>query len=236
MLESFKLTAQKLKRYLKVHVNLPQSYRSTNKSYPLVLSFDGQYFFNFIKEDTKKANIDDIINKYEIIFIAIQSPSNELWRESELNPYYNGKEKQIDKVLSYIFFEYLMHDLIPMFKERYRISSDLYVMGYGISAIASLYMVNKYPEVKGAAVFCPDFTNVDNNLINDLDIHHDKTKEIYLYKGERKTNYDELFYNIYLKYRKYEYEYVVLDYTDEANDVTCVSNHLNTFLNFITEK
>lgn len=236
MLESFKLTAQKLKRYLKIHVNLPHSYRTTDKKYPLVLSFDGQYYFNFIKENTKKADIDNVINNYEIIFIAIQSPSNELWRESELNPYYNGKEKQIDKVLSYIFFEYIMHDLIPMFKERYRISNDLYVMGYGKGAIASTYMVNKYPEVKGCGLFSPDFTNVSDEIFTDLDNHYDKTKAIYLYKGERKESYDDSFYNLYLEYRKYEYEYVILDYTDEKNDIKCVENHIATFLNFITEK
>ena len=78
----------------------------------------------------------------------------------------------------------------------------------------------------------PFLTTYKINAHND----YDKTKAIYLYKGERKESYDDSFYNLYLEYRKYEYEYVILDYTDEKNDIKCVENHITTFLNFITEK
>ena len=97
-------------------------------------------------------------------------------------------------------------------------------------------MVNKYPSISGAGIFDINLENTSHEIFEDLDSHYDKNKIIYLYKGERKTNYDEKFYNIYLRYRKYEYDYIMLDYTDEKIDVSAIPNHLKTFLDFITEK
>ena len=159
MLESFKITAQKLKRILKIHVNLPNDYIETEKTYPVIVAFDGQFLYNFINEDTKRISAQEIIdkNENECIFIALQAPKIEAWRISELNPYYNGSDKTVDTVLSYIFFDYVANELLPFLSDRYRFSFDFYLLGFNEGAIGALNMVYRYPMFKGAGLFNPSF-------------------------------------------------------------------------------
>ena len=46
MVEGFKITAQKLKRILKVSISLPSGYDQNQDDYPCVLAFDGQLLFD----------------------------------------------------------------------------------------------------------------------------------------------------------------------------------------------
>ena len=63
MVEGFKLTAKKLKRYLKISTHLPKDYYETNKEYPILLVFDGDLFFSFLTEDDKKINLAKKLEK-----------------------------------------------------------------------------------------------------------------------------------------------------------------------------
>ena len=82
MVEGFKLTAKKLKRYLKISTHLPKDYYDTSKEYPILLVFDGDLFFSFLTEDDKKINLakklDEINSKF--ITIGLFSPKIPEWR------------------------------------------------------------------------------------------------------------------------------------------------------------
>ena len=71
MVESFKIRAEHLKRYLKISVNLPREYNNNESSYPLVLVFDGQLFYNFLNEETRVIEMEKIIDSINKDFICI---------------------------------------------------------------------------------------------------------------------------------------------------------------------
>ena len=115
MLESFKLKATELRRFLKIHIALPKDYHENDREYPLILALDGQYYYDFLGEETKVFDTPKTIQGLEnkAIFVFVHSPSILAWRISELNPYYNGTLPDVDKVLSVIYFDYLVNIVIP---------------------------------------------------------------------------------------------------------------------------
>ena len=126
MPESFRLKALKLKRMLKINVVLPKKYDYNDHNYPLFIALDGQFLFDFMDEKTRKVNIEDEIINEDIIFVSLHSPNIPDWRISELNPYYNGNHEQVDKILAYIYADYIANDLIKFLKDKYRVSDDIY--------------------------------------------------------------------------------------------------------------
>lgn len=236
MVESFKITAQKLKRILKISVHLPHEYNLNNEVYPLILILDGQFFFNFINETTQKVNITEDLEKTKAICIALHSPKIEAWRISELNPYYNGNDETVDIVLSYIYFDYIVNDLIPLLKQRYRFSNEIYLCGFEESAIAALYMTYKYSIFNGAGLFNPSLSECNNKLNDDLQNNFTSKKKIYLYFGSKDTNEheDNKFYSLYTRFEALKTEMLLLDYDSaKDNSFTSYKNSINNFFNFI---
>ena len=141
MPESFRLKALKLKRMLKINVVLPKKYDYNDHNYPLFIALDGQFLFDFMDEKTRKVNIEDEIINENIIFVSLHSPNIEDWRISELNPYYNGNHNEVDKILAYIYADYIANDLIQFLKDKYRITDDIYLYSSDLSSILGIYMV-----------------------------------------------------------------------------------------------
>ena len=236
MLDSFKITAQKLKRILKVHICLPNDYNETDESYPLIISFDGELLFNFLAEDTRKINIEDTIDKLDkkCILIALQAPKLEAWRISELNPYYNGEDKTVDTILSYIFFDYIAVELLPFLHESYRFNDEIYLLGFNESGIAALNMVYRYKMFKGAGLFNPSFSQCSTKLISDLNKYFDPSKKIYIYHGENIEGSDNTIYYVSAEVKKKAPDMVRVDMDNEAkNDYNDFENHLINYFNFI---
>lgn len=237
MVEGFKITAQKLKRILKISVHLPKDYNNNDNDYPLVLALDGQLLFNFINENTQKINMADVMSNYNnFILISLHSPSNPAWRMSELNPYYKGKDKTVDTVLSYIYYDYIVNELLPLLKQRYRFNEEIYLLGFYEGAIASLYMVYRYNIFKGAALYSPTLSICDKKLSYDLEKNFTYSKAIYMYSGSKDTNTDEdtLFYNLYTRFEALKCQKLYLDYDNESNnDYDDIKKHLNNSFNFL---
>ncbi|MBQ9448293.1 MAG: hypothetical protein IJU60_00270 [Acholeplasmatales bacterium] len=140
MREILKIKALKLRRNIKVGIFLPEQYYSNEDCYKTVIALDGELFFNYLNEDTKRIDIDDLLKTKRCIFIAISSPSNPLWRISEVNPYYNGDNEEVDKELAYNFAWYINYELLPDLKQKYRISDDVYVIGMNDAANLAMYL------------------------------------------------------------------------------------------------
>lgn len=206
MHDSFKITANELKRYLKIGVLLPNTYSINEEKYPLVIVFEGDLFFNFIAEKTKRYDTDLICQNQNVIFLGLHSPTNPLWRTSELNPFYNGDNPEIDSSLARIYFDYIEFTLIPLLKEKYRFT-NIYTLGIQEGAIASLYMSVHSDLIKGSILINPKLDNVEyKNLKNDLN-SMDKNTPIFLYQGEisHNSNIKELYLDLNSSTNSIEY-------------------------------
>lgn len=183
MVEGFKLTAEKIKRILKLSVHLPDDYYTNNKSYPLLLVFDGGIFFSFLNEDNKQIDLKGILNKYnkEFITIGLFKPRLEEWNISELNPYYSGDMEGVDISYSSIFVEYIINELIPLLKQKYRFDDNISVMGYNWGAATVISVLAKYDKIKKGIIFSLPFDETNDLLFEDLNTINNKT--IYVYQG-----------------------------------------------------
>ena len=233
MVEAFKITARELRRNLKIHVKYPDDYDQNERKYPVVIFFDGELFYNYIGEDTKVFDTDKITSdiKEDTILVFLHSPSIKEWRMSELNPYYNGDNKDVDSVLSYIYFEYITHNVLPILKQRFRILEDqVYLFGINEGAIAALSMVFKYKEYKGACLLNPTLKLCDDKINEDLKNNFTCKKSIYLYRGGHKTDSkeDDLFYHLCTRFDSLKTEILKYDFNpDGDNSTSDLSNQIS---------
>ena len=168
MREILKITAQKLRRVVKVAIFLPESYYTNEDEYKACITFDGELFFNYLNEDTKKINIDDILKEKRMVFIAISAPSNPDWRLSEVNPYYNGNNKVVDTELAYNFSWYINYELIPELQDKYRINNDLFLIGMNESANLAIYLAG-HKLFSGVGLLNYNFKNTDDRINENLE-------------------------------------------------------------------
>ena len=230
MPESFRLKALKLKRMLKINVVLPKKYDYNDHNYPLFIALDGQFLFDFMDEKTRKVNIEDEIIGEDIIFVSLHSPNIPDWRISELNPYYNGNHEQVDKILAYVYADYIANDLIKFLKDKYRVSDDIYLYSSDLSAILGIYMIYRYDNFKGLGLFLPKIDDVDDKFKNDIIKNMKKDKKIYIYSGESDN---EDYYKIYQLLDK-ETNNIMLDYIeDENDDYENIKKHVNTYFDYL---
>ena len=230
MPESFRLKALKLKRMLKINVVLPKKYDYNDHNYPLFIALDGQFLFDFMDEKTRKVNIEDEIINEDIIFVSLHSPNIPDWRISELNPYYNGNHEQVDKILAYIYADYIANDLIKFLKDKYRVSDDIYLYSSDLSSILGIYMIYRYDNFKGLGLFLPKIDDVDDKFKNDIIKNMKKDKKIYIYSGE--SDNDD-YYKIYQLLDK-ETNNIMLDYIeDENDDYDNIKKHVNTYFDYL---
>lgn len=222
MVESFKITARELRRNLKIHVLMPDDYNQNEKRYPLIITFDGELFYNFIGEDFKVFHTEEITKdiKENAILIFLHSPSNKAWRMSELNPYYNGENKEVDTVLAFIFEEYITNTVLPLLKQRFRVlDNQIYLVGLNEGAICALNMVYKYKDYNGAALLNPTLSLCKDKINEDLKNNFTCKKSIYLYRGGLNTSAkeDDLFYHLCTRFDSLKTEILKYEF-DEAGD------------------
>lgn len=222
MLESFKLKATELRRYLKIHIALPKDYHENDNSYPMVLVLDGQYYYDFLGEETKVFDTNKMLEPIsdKALFFFIHSPAIPAWRISELNPYYNGSNKDVDKVLSVIYFDYLVNIVIPLLKERYRINDNIYIAGIKDSAIAAIYMLYQYNIFRGAAVYDINLSEVNDKFHEDMKYKFTCKKSVYLFHGglNSDSKEDDLFYHLCQRFESYKTEILKYDFNSELDN------------------
>jgi len=234
MVEGFKLTAEKIKRILKLTVHLPNDYYTNNKYYPLLLVFDGGIFFSYLNEDNKSIDLKDILDKYdnEFITIGLFKPRLEEWNISELNPYYSGNMEGVDISYSSIFSEYIVNDLIPLLKQKYRFTDNISVMGIKTGGVEVISILSKYDKIKKGIIYSLPFDEINDLLFDDLSKINNKS--IYIYQGGidfiDTNNYFEKLKEI-IEASNNEF---IIDYDKESsNNIDDINNHLINGLNTI---
>jgi len=227
MVEGFKLTAEKIKRILKLTVHLPNDYYTNNKYYPLLLVFDGGIFFSYLNEDNKSINLKDILDKYdnEFITIGLFKPRLEEWNISELNPYYSGNMEGVDISYSSIFSEYIVNDLIPLLKQKYRFTDNISVMGIKTGGVEVISILSKYDKIKKGIIYSLPFDEINDLLFDDLSKINNKS--IYIYQG----GIDFIDTNNYFEKLKEIIEgsnnEFIIDYDKESsNNIDDINNHI----------
>jgi len=237
MVEGFKLTVQKLKRILKVSISLPAGYDQNNDKYPCVLAFDGQLLFDFLDEKTKKMDLSVSASHSRSIIVGIHSPKIEAWRMSELNPYYNGNDASVEPVLSIIYFDYIINELLPYLKRKYRISDDIYALGFNEGTIAATYLQYHYSVIKGMGLFNPNLDIVNEKFYEDIETKFDVNKKIYLYKGDKVDGEITEFYNFYIRLEALKPISSKIDYVNDSdNTYSGFEKYLGSFIEYIEEK
>ena len=243
MLDSFRIRAVTIKRNIKISAYLPKDYYKTDKKYPLLILFDGQYFFKFLDEDKRIIDFNSILESEnrDFIVIAPHAPKEEMpdWRISELNPYYKGNIETVDSSLASNYAEYITNELVPMLKTKYRFSDEIYLLGYKDSAILSLYMLYAYSIYKGAMIFSPNLLECNHKVFEDIDQRFDTTKKIFIYQGGKDALDEEenLFYDLQSTISKGNAEYFILDYEQNLdNSAESMKSRLNVAFDMIIKK
>ena len=118
MIESFKINCYPLNRSIRITINLPKNYNNTNRYYPVIYFLDGQNVFN--DKDSLSGislNLTNTIDKLEeinksAIYVCIASAIDKEKREKEY------KED--------ILYEFILNEIHPLIKMRYRINNYIY--------------------------------------------------------------------------------------------------------------
>lgn len=234
MVENFKLTAYELKRQLKISIYLPEGYHDNDNYYPVIFALDGQIMFHSLDDNKKEFDLPSILDSCpkKCICVGIHSPANDLWRKSELLPFYNKENSEIDSSLAINFSNYLVEKLYPLIKERYRITDDTYLLGFAEGAMLALYLLYHYDLFKGAGIFSPS-VNFCSGHIEDLINNFNNKKLVYLFYGGN-TEYEDLYYKLYKAFYDLKCSNLIVEYSeDEINDYLCWMTHINDFINFM---
>lgn len=235
MVENIKITAREIKRTLKLSIYLPKHYNENNNSYPLVYAFDGQMMFHSLDDNDKTFDLPSILDDInaECICIGLHSPKIEAWRLSELCPYYNGNNNEVDTVYSTNYINYISKILHPLLKERYRINENVYLLGFNEGAFLSIYGAYHDRLFKGAGLFSPSL-EMCKGMNEDINNNFDKTKAIYMYYGQKNTEYSELFYELYKFLEGLQCEKLKLSYEpEEENNYRSWQKFIADFFKFI---
>ena len=228
MVEGFKITAEKIKRILKLAVHLPNDYYSNNNKYPLLLVLDGGLFFSFLNEDNKALDLKKILDEYDKDFITIGlfRPRLNEWNISELNPYYSGSIEGVDVSYSSIYYDYIANDLIPLLKQKYRFNDDITVVGINLGAISVIPLLSRYDKIKKGLIYSLDYSDV-NDLIFD-DAARINNKSIYIYQGEIDSTIEDLTkFSKLEKALTNETNNLIIDYDkDKSNSISDIQEYI----------
>lgn len=126
---SIKLSSKVLKEERDILIQLPESYYTSKKKYPLLLVLDAEYRFNVTH------GIYDYIRYWkglpEMIFVGIPN-SNRAARNRDLLPAsYGGQANN--------FLKFLEEELLPEIEQQYRISEEKVIIGHSHAGVFAAY-------------------------------------------------------------------------------------------------
>ena len=144
-------------------IQLPRSYSTLEKEYPLVIVFDGDYMFNLVS-----GNIDYLSFWGDIpehIVVGINQKNSRFNDTSVLD---NVTDLPISSTAS--FYDFIVLDLIKYLKKNYRISDFNVIIGHERTAnFANFFILKKNPIIRGVISISPKLSDQMNDfLINNL--------------------------------------------------------------------
>ncbi|RDC55094.1 phosphonate ABC transporter ATP-binding protein [Pedobacter chinensis] len=150
-----------LKKYRKIWIYLPKSYKNSKKKYPVVYMHDGQNLFHANPPRNNEWAVDSVMDSLiragskEMIIVGIDHGGND--RLKEYNPY----DSQYGKGEGKAYAAFLVETLKPFIDQHYRTLpgvKNTAIAGSSMGGLISMYAIAEYPKVFGSAgVFSPAF-------------------------------------------------------------------------------
>jgi predicted alpha/beta superfamily hydrolase len=178
-----------LLRYRRILIYLPESYNSSNQTYPVLYMQDGQNVFDeatsFSGEWGVDETLDTLGDRYgETIVVAIDNGGDK--RMNEYNPF---DMEQFGKGEGHHYVDFMVHTLMPYINRHYRTkrsSKNTAIAGSSMGGLISFYAMLKYPNKFGSAgIFSPAFW-IAPKLKEYVEKHGKKVKgKIYFFAGKQ---------------------------------------------------
>ena len=156
---TFTIEAPQLNTYKKIWVYLPKSYKTANKSYPVIYMHDAQNLFDTETSYVGEWKVDeylDTISSNEVIIIGIEHGGEK--RIDELTPYRNEK---YGGGKGDLYLSFIINTLKPHIDITYKTLKDVKnttIFGSSLGGLISFYAVIKYPATFGnVGIFSPSF-------------------------------------------------------------------------------
>jgi predicted alpha/beta superfamily hydrolase len=182
-----------LLRYRRVLIYLPESYHSSNKTYPVLYMHDGQNVFDEATAFAGEWGVDEALDtmsaKYgETIVVAIDNGN-----EKRINEYCPYDMSQFGKGEGHHYVDFIVHTLMPYINRHYktkRSAKYTSIAGSSMGGLISFYALLKYPNKFGAAgVFSPAFW-VAPAIKQDIEKKARKVKgRIYFFAGKQESEH-----------------------------------------------
>ena len=142
--ESYKLGES---RQLKIQ--LPRGYDNSDKKYPIIVVFDGDYLFEMVAGNV------DYYSYWEDIPEAIVVGVNQLDKRDSDTMYSEQNSLPVESGAE--FFEFIGMELIPYLEKTYRTENFRVAIGHGITAnFINYYLLKEVPLFQSYVVLSPD--------------------------------------------------------------------------------
>lgn len=186
----FIIEASQLNTNRQIWVYLPASYNSTEKEYPVLYLQDAQNLFDQSTAFSGEWRVDEILDSLNIDMIVVGIEHGGDKRIEELTPYPHPEYKGGNAEL---YLEFIISDLMPEIKQRYRIRSgaaSTFIGGSSLGGLFAYYSVLKNPEIFGKGlIFSPSFWYSEDifNLTESVDINTLQDTKMYMRAGDSES-------------------------------------------------
>ncbi|WP_055444309.1 alpha/beta hydrolase [Lacinutrix himadriensis] len=142
--------SQKLNDTREIKIQLPRGYdENTNKSYPLIVVFDGDYMFEIVAGNV------DYYSYWEDMPEAIVVGVNQLDKRRDDTNYSEQSSLPIDSGAA--FFEFVGMELVPHLEKTYRTENFKVAIGHGETAnFINYFMLKPLPLFQAYISISPD--------------------------------------------------------------------------------
>ncbi|WP_034060597.1 alpha/beta hydrolase [Lacinutrix jangbogonensis] len=141
--------SEKLGEAREIKIQLPRSYDSSDKSYPIIVVLDGDYMFEIVAGNVDYAAYWEDIP--EAIVVGINQFDN---REND-TMYSEQNSLPIESGLA--FFDFIGTELIPYIEKTYRTEKFKVVVGHGITAsFINYYLLKEKPLFNAYVSISPE--------------------------------------------------------------------------------
>jgi predicted alpha/beta superfamily hydrolase len=151
-----------LERFRRIWIYLPENYKISKKSYPVLYMHDGQNLFANSTSYSGEWGVDEFLDsmfterRKQIIVVGIDNGQEKRMREYNPCDFQNFGKGEGD-----LYADFLVKTLKPFVDKNYRTrknKKNTSIAGSSMGGLISLFTVLKYPNVYGSAgIFSPAF-------------------------------------------------------------------------------
>lgn len=187
--QNFNIAAPQLDTTKQIWLYLPEEYKDSEKSYPVIYMHDAQNLFDAATSYAGEWKVDetlDSIKKPAAIIVGVEHGGEK--RIDELTPFPNKKYGG-GKGAAYV--DFIRATLKPYIDTNYRTlqgPENTIIFGSSLGGLISFYAAEKYPETFGAAgVFSPSFWFSDENYEFVKKLPLDPSQKFYFMAGTKES-------------------------------------------------